>query len=315
MSRKKADRRTVNAGDVFALVLPDGRYGAIRVIRLEGNTHLVYTTPYLDSALPQIEDQRLREVLERRFFSFNGAPSIRWVPGKPSAGSIHVGNIPVTDEEARTECQAYSGGWDDGIALDVYRQWRWDHDRTAFVNEVEKQQEEFMRILRSQEHKPRAMMEDADFWRIMALLDWAQLGNDDKVIEPAVADLARKGSRDIKRFAETLAYKLFCLDTREHARHIGEGSFTDDGDFFSVDAFLYARCAVVANGPEVFEAVLGNPAEMPKDVEFEAILGVPELAWERKTGDSFDYETGCSFETYSNRKGWQEGSDSHEGSG
>jgi hypothetical protein len=44
---------------------------------------------------------------------------------------------------------------------------------------------------------------------------------------------------------------------------------------------------------------------MPKDTEFEALLGIASLAFEAKTGESLDYETGCSYETFSNPAGWK----------
>jgi hypothetical protein len=43
---------------------------------------------------------------------------------------------------------------------------------------------------------------------------------------------------------------------------------------------------------------------MAKDCEFEALLGVAPNAYKRKTGRNFDYETSCSFESFSNIEGW-----------
>jgi predicted DNA-binding WGR domain protein len=146
-------------------------------------------------------------------------------------------------------------------------------------------------------------MSDDVFWRIIGLFNWKKLGDDEAVIEPAVAALAQMDVADIEQFEEILAEKLYALDTEAHAREIGEEAF-QPGKHFSVDWFLYERCAVVANGREFHESVLADPAQMPKDMEFEAILSVGPSAHERKTGQELDHVTPLSYETFSNRAGW-----------
>jgi predicted DNA-binding WGR domain protein len=146
-------------------------------------------------------------------------------------------------------------------------------------------------------------MSDDVFWRIIGLLNWKKLGDDDAVIEPAVAALAQMSSDDIRQFEETLSQKLFALDTEAHAREIGEDAY-QNGEHFSVDWFLYVRCVVVANGAKAYATALADPTEMPKDGEFEALLSLAPTAYERKTGSEFEYATTVSYETFSNRKGW-----------
>lgn len=146
-------------------------------------------------------------------------------------------------------------------------------------------------------------MSDDVFWRLLRQLNWKKLGDDEAVIEPAVAALAQMDVADIEQFENILAAKLYALDTEGHAREIGEEAFAP-GKHFSVDWFLYERCAVVANGREFYESVLANPVEMPKDMEFEAILSVVPSAYERKTGKEFDHVTPLSYETFSNAAGW-----------
>jgi predicted DNA-binding WGR domain protein len=146
-------------------------------------------------------------------------------------------------------------------------------------------------------------MSEEVFWRIIRLFDWKKLGDDEAVVEPAVAALAQMNVADIERFEDILAEKLYALDTRAHAREIGEEAF-QPGKHFSVDWFLYERCAVVANGREFHESVLADPTQMPKDMEFEAILSVAASAYQRKTGQEFEHPTPLSYETYSNREGW-----------
>ena len=78
-----------------------------------------------------------------------------------------------------------------------------------------------------------------------------------------------------------------------------------ENDHFSVDWFLYARCVVVANGRTFFAQVLSHPEKFPKDMEFEALLAIAAQAYERETGREFDHIASTSYETYSNRAGWE----------
>lgn len=50
--------------------------------------------------------------------------------------------------------------------------------------------------------------------------------------------------------------------------------------------------------------MIGRPTQMPKDMEFEAILSVAASAYQRKTGQELEHLTPLSYETYSNREGW-----------
>ena len=105
------------------------------------------------------------------------------------------------------------------------------------------------------------------------------------------------------RFADLLSEKLYLLDAKKYAKHIGEDAW-DGEQYFSVDNFLYARCCVVANGENLYKKVLNNPETMPKDITFEALLYLPSDAYERKTGKDYDYIPAFNFETYSNEEGW-----------
>lgn len=148
-------------------------------------------------------------------------------------------------------------------------------------------------------------MDDNEFWRIISLFDWKKTGDDDAVIRPAVKELAKQSAEDIVAFEEVLSQKLYALDTKAHARNIGKDAYVGDGGRFSVDWFLYARCCVVANGRELYEAVLNDPEQFPKDMEFEALLGLAGAAYEAKTGEEHEgFETSVSYETFSNRAGW-----------
>lgn len=150
-------------------------------------------------------------------------------------------------------------------------------------------------------------MTDVDFWRVIALLDWSELGDDDAVLAPAVAALAAQREEDIVAFDDRLAEKLFALDTREHARGTYSGEIDpDDGDeYISADDFLYRRCAGVASGKDTYERILAHPEQMSRDHVFEALLGLAAAAFEEKTGREYEHVSDVSYESFSNAEGWK----------
>jgi len=156
-------------------------------------------------------------------------------------------------------------------------------------------------VHRDPQHSP---LSEARFWEVIAMLDWDKEGNDEAVIEPAVAHLAAGPVRHIFEFADILSEKLYLLDGSTYAKHIGEGAWSPE-QYFSVDNFLYARACVIANGREAYEKVLKDPELMPKDITFEALLYMPSQAYERKTGKKWDYTPAYPIETYSNKEGWK----------
>lgn len=149
-------------------------------------------------------------------------------------------------------------------------------------------------------------MDENTFWNIIDLFDWDKTGDDDAVLQPASQALAKLDEEAIYRFADILAEKLHAIDTREHCRacYAGELDPDDGDDYISADDFLYARCVVVANGRDFYQAVLKHPGEMPQDMEFEAILSLPGMAYEQKTGEECEHDTPISFESFQNAEGW-----------
>jgi hypothetical protein len=146
-------------------------------------------------------------------------------------------------------------------------------------------------------------MNDSTFWRLLDELDWSQQGNDDRVVAPVLRALTRLPLKEIVSFQQILARKLYALDGRAWAREIGSGWWGGTNPV-SVDAFLYARCAALTNGREQYEALLRDPKQMPRDLEFESLLYIAPKAWEAKAGEEWDLVTDVSYETYSNRAGW-----------
>ena len=150
-------------------------------------------------------------------------------------------------------------------------------------------------------------MNETTFWDIIECFDWDKTGDDDAVLEPACAALALRDEESIFKFDDILANKLHSLDTREHCRACYAGELDPDNgdDYISADDFLYARCAVVANGRDFYAAVLADPGKFPQQVEFEALLSLPDAAYERKTGKSYEHVSPISYESFENSAGWE----------
>lgn len=145
-------------------------------------------------------------------------------------------------------------------------------------------------------------LDDKLFWEIISLLDWSK-SEDEAILSPAIQQLAKQDIAQIYLFHDVLSEKLYQLDAKKFAIHIGEDAY-NGRIYFSVDNFLYARCCVVANGKELFEMVLKTPSEMPKDLTFESLLSLASKAYTLKTEKEFQYFPHYNYETYSNEEGW-----------
>src|SRR5262245_30561346 len=281
-------------GDIFVSKSPDGRYTAVRVLRRKGKSFLISSSPYLAAERPKLHDPILRETLTKNRFYCEGRPATIWLDGEPPKGFELLGNIPVMKKEAQVECNVYGGKWAGRCVDEAFLEWRWIHDRPAFEEEARKKKEQFLRQ-REIPQEPKKMMSEREFWSIIDLLDWKHEGNDKRVLAPAVRALATKSKVGICQFEERIAYLLYQLDTRGHMDATGDGS---------ADGFLYARCVVVANGRQFYKSVLKDPSQMPKDLEFESLLGLASSAYKLKTGEEFEYCKGCSYDSFSNPIGW-----------
>jgi len=149
-----------------------------------------------------------------------------------------------------------------------------------------------------------AVMDERFFWKIIESIDWEKAGDDAVVIQPAVDALAQLSVEDICAFAEILAEKLYMLDGEAYAKEIGSDAFAGQKGDFAQNWFLYVRCCAVANGKETFDQILADPKEMPKDIEFQALLSIAPKAYKKKTGQRFNYSTRLSYETFSNKEAW-----------
>lgn len=305
MARKGRAARIYEPGDVFSVALPGGWYGAVRILarHTQGRSeewYLAATTPYLELEPPVFDDPRLGEVLNEVRFHTVASPALLWHSGPPPRELTYLGNLPPSSRDVpKFPSPGLTGGWKLGVSNALY-EWRWVHDREAYEAESRANSAAALARYKAElrKQKPKAMLADDDFWSLINLLErpGTDQARQEAGLERLTEALSRRTKTDIKRFAEALAYHLYELDSRAHAE---ASDMSDDG-------FLYARCWVVADGRETYEAVRADPARMPSDpdLEFEALLYAASAAHERKSGDALEYETGCSFETGSNLAGW-----------
>jgi hypothetical protein len=155
------------------------------------------------------------------------------------------------------------------------------------------------------EEEANTILNEEYFWDLIDLIDWNQ-ETDSKILSPLLDRMVSLSSENICQFKEILSEKLFRLDTKEHARFIGDCSYKEKTSSFSPDIFLFTRALVVAKGKDFYTRVLLNPKLMPKNSDFEAILYLPSDAYKIKTGKEMNYVPKYIPETFSNSKGWEE---------
>jgi hypothetical protein len=322
-SRKSA-RREARPGDVYAVKLPDGRFGAVRVLRVIAlGTALVATTTYIDHDPPRIDDERLREILKETWGKPGhrnyGKPCMLWYGGGPPDGIELIGSIPPNQSEQKMGGKdagwGFAGKWQPGVGTHALVAWRFEHDRAAWDAE-RTAGDAHMAAHRANADKVAAgdarpsprkgthVITDDSFWDLVALIGSDGGAADEAALKPLVSRLARSKRDAIKAFDDCLARKLHELDGLRFAKEIGRYAYGGEASHFSVDTFLYARCAAVAKGRAFFEKVLADPRHMPKDEEFEALLSVASCAYEKKTGEEYDHSPETDYETFSNEAGW-----------
>lgn len=145
-------------------------------------------------------------------------------------------------------------------------------------------------------------MDEAGFWEIMNLLDWEKEGEDDDVLLPVIERLVALDDSAIFAFDDIMARLLYDIDGRAWAEDI-YGNL----DNVSSDDFLYTRCVALVNGKDYYEAIKNRAETLDADLEFEAILYAPPIAWAVKHDadvEGYPHETKYSFETGSNVAKW-----------
>ena len=153
-------RNPISPGDVYIAQVPDGRFGAIRVLQSKERHHLIYTCDYLDASSPALTDVALRRCLVRNRFSWKGEPALWWVRGNLPKGLTSIGVLPLNTAEAAMTSPSH-GFWDLSCAHEAWLDWRWIHDRPTFEREreIERAREAEEARLRALAQKPKQMIE------------------------------------------------------------------------------------------------------------------------------------------------------------
>src|SRR5262249_25297311 len=125
-------------GDVFAVSLPNGWFGAVRIVQRAndpnaGARYLIATTPYFAPERPFLNDPKLNEVLSPNYFSWVDMPALNWVDGAPPAPLTYLGRLERTDNAQPVRHTRDQGAWKDYRSDEAYTQWRWHNDRAAII--------------------------------------------------------------------------------------------------------------------------------------------------------------------------------------
>ncbi|MGV9351324.1 DUF4240 domain-containing protein [Streptomyces spiralis] len=147
----------------------------------------------------------------------------------------------------------------------------------------------------------------ADFWALIATLN----GQATQVnCQYLAEELSRRSVPEIIGFSERHAEALYRLDQERFGSLPVLDLTARDGRPFpqSADAFLYARCAVVAAGQAVWESVFFDVDKFvpytSTECDGEWLLYVPDKAYELAVGEECNRSTRYCLESYSNVDGW-----------
>ncbi|WP_051264859.1 DUF4240 domain-containing protein [Nakamurella lactea] len=150
-------------------------------------------------------------------------------------------------------------------------------------------------------------MTDEEFWELIAGLHGRA---EPEGVAVLTENLTQGDTERIESFAEHLASALHAIDSRDRmAQPIRDTADGPESPAFplSKEVFLYARCAVVASGRQVWQKVLQDPSAMSDtwDLGAEELLYVAPVAFEHKTGSDWTFRTSVGYETGSNEAGWR----------
>lgn len=164
----------------------------------------------------------------------------------------------------------------------------------------------FKKVFKGKEVKTEETggMSKKDFFKLLDMLDWDKQGDDEAVLEPLITYLSQQEDETIFLFDDKMAQLLYALDTKK----IAKWAYMDE-DYFSADGFLYTRCIALVNGEAFYDAILNGRRRLDSKMEFESILYVAMEAWAKrhaKDVSEYPYITKVSYETGSNKEGWEE---------
>jgi hypothetical protein len=178
-------------GDAFLVPLADGRFGLCRVLRRlppEGQEKkgdlrkvLVAGSPWIGDEPPDLDDPRLREILE---IKYQGVESrqLYWVASPPPDSFRRLGTIEPSEEESTA--RGGMSGWL-VFASDLLAQWRWDNDREALLREQKKVLERWKAHQEGAAQRHREYLESLTFESLRKkrrFVDWKSMGRPDAAI-------------------------------------------------------------------------------------------------------------------------------------
>lgn len=192
-------------GAVYVFELPDGRYGACRVLRKlqiaesgfaewtksksEAWCVRVSVTPWIGKEIPNTTQPAMAEILTLTHHSWTGNVQIDLVATPPSNDLVYIGNLPLSPQERRLQERCLSfGGWSiQNWATQIVMQWEWDHlDRDVLLVKDQKKATELKNANDQANARRTAKLRKmtlADFRRKKFLQGWSQLGP-----KPAIAE-------------------------------------------------------------------------------------------------------------------------------
>ena len=208
-TRPKSESLTI--GDVFAVPLPDGRYGAVRVIRLptkaeawnQPHVALVAFTQYIGDAPPAtIKERSLRRLMMGTRGVGVGKVCGSWLAGPAPGEYSRIGNLPTTPAERKLKCNSFIA-WP-YIGSHLLTEWRYVHDRAAFEAEIVEAERQYKALMAEHERivaARQAKLTYASFRKQPMFQDWADAH------PPKIPAAARKIMRDTATKLEKLGKK------------------------------------------------------------------------------------------------------------
>ena len=175
--------RPLPVGDVYAVPLADGRFGACRVIRepmvfsvpaeAKPNWRLVVACQYVGTDAPAADHPDVRRLLTASYGLFHGMPRKAvvgaWLSGPVPKGYVCVGSLEPIAADLAADVHN-SVVWS-AIPEAILSQWRWEHDRAAWLAEQEAEAAEF-RTLQAEADRAKAKVTLASLQKQKLFVDW-----------------------------------------------------------------------------------------------------------------------------------------------
>jgi hypothetical protein len=170
-------------GTVYLMPLADRRrFGVCRVARHATRAEeksaktahmIVVASPALFDAPPSLDDPRVKQTLVMNHHAWrNRVAAMNLAEAAPREFKV-LGKTQPTAEDAALTCNSW-GYWV-GLANDVLRQWRWDHDREAMLEEDRVEEEQGEREREAQQRERNKPVPLATLRKERLLPDWADL--------------------------------------------------------------------------------------------------------------------------------------------